>query len=73
MRQTLYGLGHDYGPSVEAYRVLLDEAERIRREVIVLAALVERLADDGDPVSAGLVRAAVAAAGDVLDAGRRPR
>ena len=67
VRQTLYGLGHDYGPSVEAYRVLLDEAERIRREVIVLTALVERLADDGDPVSAGLVRAAVAAAGDVLD------
>jgi uncharacterized membrane protein YccC len=67
VRQTLYGLGHDYGPSVEAYRVLLDEAERIRREVIVLAALVERLTDDGDPVSAGLVRAAVAAAGDILD------
>ncbi len=67
VRQTLYGLGHDYGPSVEAYRVLLDEAERIRREVIVLAALVERLTDDGDPVSAGLVRAALVAAGDVLD------
>ena len=28
VRQTLYGLGHDHGPSVEAYRVLLDEAER---------------------------------------------
>jgi uncharacterized membrane protein YccC len=67
VRQTLYGLGHDYGPSVEAYRVLLDEAERIRREVIVLAALLERLAGDDDTVSAGLVRAALGGAGDVLD------
>ena len=66
-RQTLYGLGHDHGPSVEAYRVLLDEAERIRREVIVLAALTERLAGDRDPIDAGLVRAALGAAGEVLD------
>lgn len=66
-RQTLYGLGHDFGPSVEAYRVLLDEAERIRREVIVLAALVERLSADGDSVAADLVRAALRAAGGVLD------
>lgn len=66
VRQTLYGLGHDYGPSVEAYRVLLDEAERIRREVIVLAALVDRLTSDDDPVSAGLVRAALSGTADVL-------
>ena len=38
VRQTFYGLGHDHGPSVEAYRVLLDEAERIRREIVVVAA-----------------------------------
>ena len=31
--RRLFGLGHDHGPSVEAYRVLLDEAERIRREL----------------------------------------
>jgi uncharacterized membrane protein YccC len=67
VRQTLYGLGHDHGPSVEAYRVLLDQAQRIRREVIVLAALVERLSNEDDPIDAGLVRAALAAAGDVLD------
>jgi uncharacterized membrane protein YccC len=67
VRETLYGLGHDFGPSVEAYRVLLDEAERIRRELIALPALVERLTDDGDPVSAGLVRGAIAGAADVLD------
>ena len=37
VRETLYGLGHDHGPSVEAYRVLLDEADRIRREVAAIA------------------------------------
>jgi uncharacterized membrane protein YccC len=66
-RRTLYGLGHDFGPSVEAYRVLLDEAERIRREVIVLAALVERLSAEEDAVTAELVRAALGASGDMLD------
>ncbi|HEY7010767.1 MAG TPA: FUSC family protein [Jatrophihabitantaceae bacterium] len=66
-RQTLYGLGHDFGPSVEAYQVLLDEAERIRREAMVLAGLGERLSADGDTIAAGLVRAALASVGDVLD------
>ena len=37
------GSGHDHGPSVEAYRVLLDEAERIRGELIVLAGQIEQL------------------------------
>jgi uncharacterized membrane protein YccC len=68
VRETLYGLGHDHGPSVEAYRVLLDEAERIRREVAAIAALVERLAATDAAVDAGLVRAALGAAGDVLSA-----
>jgi uncharacterized membrane protein YccC len=67
VRRALYGLGHDHGPSVEAYRVLLDQAERIRREVIVLAALVERLAGEGSAITAGLVRAALGATGDLLD------
>ncbi|MEO9138746.1 MAG: FUSC family protein [Jatrophihabitans sp.] len=67
-RKTLYGLGHDHGPSVEAYRVLLDQAERIRREIVVLTAAAERLAGDRNPILAGLVRGALTAAGDVLDA-----
>ncbi len=66
VRDTLYGLGHDHGPSVEAYRVLLDEAERIRREVAATTALVERLAGAGASVDAGLVRAALGSGGDVL-------
>ena len=45
-RQTLFGLGHDHGPSVEAYRVLLDEAERIRRELIVLGGYRRQLSAD---------------------------
>jgi uncharacterized membrane protein YccC len=67
VRQALYGLGHDHGPSVEAYRVLLDEAERIRREVVVLVGLAERLADDHNPTLAGLVRESLTAAATVLD------
>ena len=63
VRKTLYGLGHDHGPSVEAYRVLLDEAERIRREVLVLGAALEWLDDE----SFGL-RATLSAVADVLDA-----
>lgn len=64
VRQTLYGLGHDHGPSVEAYRVLLDEAQRMRREIFTLAAMIERVAD---PVAAGLLRGALRAAADALD------
>jgi uncharacterized membrane protein YccC len=66
VRQTLYGLGSDHGPSVEAYRVLLDEAERIRREIVVLVAAAERLRESG-PVPAGHVRAALTSAATVLD------
>ncbi len=68
VRSTLYGLGHDNGPSVEAYRVLLDEAERIRREVIVVVGFAERLAIEGEPIRAGLVREALTNAAAVLDA-----
>ena len=67
VRLTLYGLGHDHGPAVEAYRVLLDQTERIRREVVALAGLTERLAADRDAIAAGLVRSALAGSGDVLD------
>jgi uncharacterized membrane protein YccC len=65
VRQTLYGLGHDHGPSVEAYRVLLDEAERIRREVLVLGGALEWL--DRTPGRGGELRATLAAVADVLD------
>jgi uncharacterized membrane protein YccC len=66
VRAVLYGLGSDHGPSVEAYRVLLDEAERVRREVVVIGGLAERLADAGRS-EAELVRRAARAAADVLD------
>jgi uncharacterized membrane protein YccC len=67
VRATLYGLGHDHGPSVEAYRVLLDEAERVRRELVVLTAAAERLGRERHPILAGLVRQSLTAAGGVLD------
>ncbi|MCW2648190.1 MAG: hypothetical protein QOF87_350 [Pseudonocardiales bacterium] len=66
VRQTLYGLGHDHGPSVEAYRVLLDEAERIRRELLVLSAQAERLTEAGATSAAETVHTVLATAGDVL-------
>ncbi|MDT4950358.1 MAG: hypothetical protein QOJ37_2953 [Pseudonocardiales bacterium] len=66
VRETFYGLGHDHGPSVEAYRVLLDEAERVRREILVVTGAAERLASDRNPILAGLVRGALSAAGDLL-------
>jgi uncharacterized membrane protein YccC len=62
VRQTLYGVGHDHGPSVEAYRVLLDGAERIRGEVIVLAGQVVPLDRREGRVGADAVRSVLAAA-----------
>jgi uncharacterized membrane protein YccC len=67
VRQTLYGLGHDHGPSVEAYRVLLDEAERIRREMIVLSGQAERLRSAEADRAADAIRTALGCVGDVLD------
>ncbi|MEO8888397.1 MAG: FUSC family protein [Jatrophihabitantaceae bacterium] len=67
VRQTLYGLGHDHGPSVEAYRVLLDEAERIRGEIIVLAGQAERLRSSGAARSADAIGRALGQAGDALE------
>ena len=68
VRQTFFGLGHDHGPSVESYLVLLAEGERIRREIAVLAGLTERLAAEGETVSAGFTRAALAGCGEVMAA-----
>lgn len=67
VRQTFYGLGHDHGPSVEAYRVLLDEAERVRREIVVLAGLAERLAAEQSPDHAACIRTALTASASALD------
>jgi uncharacterized membrane protein YccC len=67
VRATLYGMGHDHGPSVEAYRVLMDEASRIRREVLVLGAQAERLDREEAHESAAAVRTVLGAAAVVLD------
>jgi uncharacterized membrane protein YccC len=67
VRTALYGLGHDHGPSVEAYRVLLDEAERIRREIVVLGAGAERLAAEGADDLAARIRSGLSAAAAVLE------
>jgi uncharacterized membrane protein YccC len=67
VRQTLSGLGHDHGPSVEAYRVLLDEAERIRRELLVLAGYAERLQRDDAYEAANAVRLILTGCAAVLD------
>lgn len=66
VRQTLYGLGHDHGPAVEAYRVLLDEAERIRRELIVLAGQAERLRGAGRTAQESAIRTALDESAGVL-------
>ncbi len=67
VRQTLYGLGHDHGPSVEAYRVLLDEAQRIRGELIVLAGHVEVLERRDTTTAADAARAVMDTAAAVLE------
>ena len=66
-RQTLYGLGHDHGPSVEAYRVLLDESGRIRRELLVLGGYCERLHEEAQHAAEAALRSALESCGDVLD------
>jgi uncharacterized membrane protein YccC len=68
VRNTLHGLGHDHGPSVEAYRVLLDEAERIRRELIVLGGYAERLERDDAPRAAAQVQVVLGETATVLTA-----
>ncbi|MEO6884982.1 MAG: FUSC family membrane protein, partial [Jatrophihabitantaceae bacterium] len=66
VRLTLYGLGHDHGPSVEAYRVLLDEAERIRREVLVLDGLAERLRTGSSEWAAAAIGAVLSGSAGML-------
>jgi uncharacterized membrane protein YccC len=78
VRKTLYGLGHDHGPSVEAYRALLDEAEQVRGELVVLAGFRERLSEGSRDDAADAVTALLEAGAEICDelsvalAGGRP-
>ena len=51
---VLRGAGHDHGPSVEAYRVLLDEAVRARQDILVLSGYISRLAESAPDAAAAL-------------------
>jgi uncharacterized membrane protein YccC len=62
---VLSGAGHDHGPSVEAYRVLLDEAVRTRRDILVLSGYASRLAEPA-PDRAAAIRTELGRAGDLL-------
>jgi uncharacterized membrane protein YccC len=63
---VLRGAGHDHGPSVEAYRVLLDEAVRARQDILVLSGYVSRL-DGPAPAQAAALRAELARAAALLE------
>lgn len=65
-RAVLSGAGHDHGPSVEAYRVLLDEAMRARQDILVLSAYADRLRHDGLADAASAIRAELGSAAAVL-------
>ena len=64
---VLSGAGHDHGPSVEAYRVLLDEAVRARQDILVLSGYASRLAG-AEPGPAAALRAELSRAAEVLTA-----
>lgn len=65
---VLRGTGHDHGPSVESYRVLLDEAKRARRDILVLSDYAHRLHADHVTDAEALVRAELSAASAVIAA-----
>lgn len=67
-RAVLRGAGHDHGPSVEAYRVLLDEAVRARQDILVLSAYAERLSEEQAAAAESTVRWGLGRAAEVLDA-----
>jgi uncharacterized membrane protein YccC len=64
---VLNGAGHDHGPSVEAYRILLDEAVRARHDLLVLAAYADRLHREGLLDLELLVRGALTCTADFLE------
>ncbi|MGI8667574.1 MAG: hypothetical protein ACR2N4_16360 [Jatrophihabitans sp.] len=55
---VLRGAGHDHGPSVAAYRVLLDEAVRARQDILVLSGYADRLRRENAGRAEALLRAA---------------
>lgn len=65
---VLRGAGHDHGPSVEAYRVLLDEAKRTRQDILVLSGYADRLYGDGTAEAENLLRAELGSAAAVIAA-----
>ncbi|HST47215.1 FUSC family protein [Jatrophihabitans sp.] len=65
-RAVLSGAGHDHGPSVEAYRVLLDEAMRARQDILVLSGYADRLRQDGLAEADSAIRAELGTAAAVL-------
>ena len=67
-RATISGFGHGHGPSMQSYRGLLDEAERIRLEVIALAYCLERFERVGRTVQSQSVHSLLMATGTVMDA-----
>lgn len=66
-RDTITGFGHGHGPSMQSYRTLLDEAERIRLEIIALAYCVDRFRRAGKAAAERVVEDLLGAAGRVLD------
>ncbi|HEY8294979.1 MAG TPA: hypothetical protein VIG41_06535, partial [Micrococcaceae bacterium] len=66
-RDTITGFGHGHGPSMQSYRALLDEAERIRLEVIALAYCIDRFDRAAKQEPADAVQGLLLAAGRVLD------
>ncbi|WP_227878720.1 FUSC family protein [Arthrobacter dokdonensis] len=67
-RETITGFGHGMGPSMQSYRGLLDEAERIRLEVIALGYCLERFERVDKTAQHDAVQYFLLAAGDALDA-----
>ncbi|ALE05203.1 hypothetical protein AL755_06435 [Arthrobacter sp. ERGS1:01] len=65
---TITGFGHGHGPSMQSYRGLLDEAERIRLEIIALGYCVERFDRVEWPEPRDAVKSLLADTGDILDA-----
>ncbi|WP_104091114.1 FUSC family protein [Arthrobacter sp. GMC3] len=67
-RGTITGFGHGHGPSMQSYRGLLDEAERIRLEIMALAYCLERFGRVDRQEQRDAVHGLLGAAGTALDA-----
>jgi uncharacterized membrane protein YccC len=66
-RTILTGLGSAHSEAAEEFRVLLDEAERIRLELVALDHLRSDLARDGNVVAGGPLDRFWTLVGDLLD------